>query len=120
VSLIGVQPKSSSTDGPATVATIKREGLEGGWGWGREGDKAFEVVPGVVPKGVAKVTLLYPHHRGVPTSVTVAVVNNVFAAFVPYSVTDTPSGPLASYVPPSPRKIVWRARNRKVLKVLPF
>jgi hypothetical protein len=118
--LIGVQPTGSSTDGPATAATIKREGFEGGWGWDSKGNKAFEVVPGVVPKGVAKVTLLYPHHRGVPTSVTVAVVNNVFAAFVPYSFTDTSSGPLVSYVPPPPQKIVWRARNGKVLKTLPF
>jgi hypothetical protein len=120
VFLFGVRPQSRSMDGPATAASIKRQGLKGNWGWGPEGNKAVEVVPGVVPEGVAKVTLLYPHQRGIPASVTVAVVNNVFAAFVPYSVTKTSSETLASYVPPSPRKIVWRSRKGKVLKTLPF
>jgi hypothetical protein len=118
VFLDGVRPRLGSMDGPATAASIKRQGLMGGWGWEAEGNKGVEVVPGVVPEGVAKVTLLYPHHRGIPASVTVAVVNNVFAALVPYSVTS--SGPLADYPPASPRKIVWRSRKGKVLKTLPF
>jgi hypothetical protein len=120
VFLIGVRPQSSSTDGPATAESIKREGLKGDWGWGTRGNKTVEVVPGVVPKGVAKVTLLYPRHSGLPASVTVAVVNNVFAAFVPSSVTQSSSEPLASYVPASPQKIVWRSRKGKALKTLPF
>jgi hypothetical protein len=120
VFLIGVRPQSSSTDGPATAESIKREGLKGDWGWGTHGNKTVEVVPGVVPKGVAKVTLLYPRHSGLPASVTVAVVNNVFAAFVPSSVTQSSSEPLASNVPASPQKIVWRSRKGKVLKTLPF
>src|SRR5262249_61446912 len=104
----------------------KHRGLMGGWSWGPEGNKAVEVVPGVVPEGVAKVTLLYPHHRGVPASVTVAVVNNVFAAFVPYATLPTPPetrAPLetqAGYVPPRPTKGVWRPRKGEVLKNGPF
>jgi hypothetical protein len=117
---IGVRPQSSSTDGPATAESIKHEGLKGDWGWETHGSKTVEVVSGVVPKGVAKVTLLYLRHSGLPASVTVAVVKNVFAAFVSSSVTQSSSEPLASYVPGSPRKIVWRSRKGKVLKALPF
>jgi hypothetical protein len=120
VFLIGVRPQGSSTDGPATAESIEREGLKGDWGWETHGNKTVEVVPGVAPKGVAKVTLLYPRHSGLPASVTVAVVNNVFVAFVPSSVTQSSSEPLASYVPASPRKIVWRSRKGKVLKTLRF
>lgn len=73
----------------------------------------MEKVPGVVPDGVAKVTLLYPRGYGFPASVTVAVVNNAYDAFVPYSTQKIE-------YPEPPKKIVWRSRKGKVLKALPF
>lgn len=112
--LFAVGLHGSSTSGPTTAASIKRQGIQGNWGWRAEGNAGTEEVPGVVPEGVAKVTLLYPRGYGFPASVTVAVVNNVYDAFVPYSTHKI------EYRPESPKKIVWRSRKGKVLKTLPF
>jgi len=111
--LFVVGPDGSIINGPATAASIKRQGIQGSFRSRSEGNAGTEEVPGVVPKGVAKVTLLYPRGHGFPASVTVAVVNNVYEAFVPYSTQKFE-------YPESPTKIVWRSRKGKVLKALPF
>ena len=111
--LFVVGPDGSIINGPATAASIKRQGIEGSFRSRSEGNAGTEEVPGVVPKGVAKVTLLYPRGHGFPASVTVAVVNNVYEAFVPYSTQKFE-------YPESPTKIVWRSRKGKLLEALPF
>jgi hypothetical protein len=114
VFLFAVGLHGSSTSGAGTAASIKRQGIQGGFGWGGEGNAGTERVPGTVPPGVAKVTLLYTPGRGLPASVTVAVVHNVYDAFVPYSSTQT------GEYPEGPRELVWRSRRGKVLKTFPF
>jgi hypothetical protein len=111
--LFVVGPDGSIINGPATAASIKRQGIQGSFRSRSVGNAGMEEVPGVVPKGVAKVTLLYQRGHGFPASVTVAVVNNVYEAFVPYSTQKFE-------YPESPTKIVWRSRRGKVLKALPF
>jgi hypothetical protein len=100
-------------NGPSTAASIKREGITGGIGESGTGTAGTENPTGVVPNGVAKVTLVFPREHGFPASVTVRVVDNVYAAFVPY----TASG---EGVAPRPERIVWRSPRGKVLKTLPF
>jgi hypothetical protein len=116
VFLLTVQLHGSSTSGPGTVASIKRQGIQATWGWRAEGNTGVEEVPGVVPQGVAKVTLLYPHGpsgRGFSRSVTVPVVNNVYDALVPYI-------PIATRESPEPpRRTVWRSRSGKILRIFP-
>ncbi len=117
--LYSVARGRSGSDGPATAASIKRQGLQAGLSWGPEGNVPTEKFAGIVPEGVAKVTLLYGHVHGIPASVTVPVVHNVYAAFVPYpAASEAPGTGPASFVPPSPRTIVWRSRKGKVLKML--
>lgn len=121
--LHSVGASMSTTGGPATAASIRRQGFQAGLAWEPEDNVPTEKVSGVVPEGVAKVTLLYGHLHGFPASVTVPVVHNVYAAFVPYPAAaappEVPSGP-AFYVPPGPRKILWRSHNGRVLKTLRF
>ena len=113
VFLYAVGDAGSSTTGPGTVASVRRQGIQGGFSSGLEGNTAAEEVPGVVPPGVSKVTLFYAPGRGFPRSVTVAVVHNVYDAFVPYS------SALAGEYPEGPSKIVWRSHKGKVLKSFP-
>lgn len=97
-------------DGPATVASIKREGLRGGEGERGTVTAGIGNLTGVVSDGVARVTFVFARRRGFPTSVTVHVVNNVYAAFIPF----------VGYVPVAPERVVWRSRKGKVLKTLPY
>jgi len=120
--LDSVGASMGETGGPVTAPSIKRQGFQAGLAWGPEGNVPTEKVSGIVPEGVAKVTLLYGHLRGFPVSVTVRVVHNVYAAFVPYPAPVPPkeaSGP-GSFSPPGPRKILWRSHTGRVLKTLRF
>lgn len=105
-------PFGSGVWPPVAAWFIKHQGYSGGFGW----DAGTETVSGLVPDGVAKVTLRYQHEDSwFPASVTVAVVNNVWAALVPYSTV-----PAVRETPGQPEKIMWRSRKGKLLKTLPF
>jgi len=64
---------------------------------------------GVVPDGVASVTLHYPSHRGLPSlTVITGVAGNLYAVGIP-RVTMTNGGGF-------PPQITWRAANGQVIK----
>ena len=81
--------------GGASAATIEQQGMLGGTG---------STVFGVVPSGVARVTLAWPGKRA---PVTTGVVNNVFVVGAP--------AVAANFPPP---KIIWLAANGRVIKTV--
>ena len=88
--------------GESTAAEIKKEGMfiAGKFGPNSTGTP---LIAGVVPDGVATITVHYP-----TTTVTAAAVNNVVVASVPH-----PGGPLQH-----PPLTVWRAANGHIIKTI--
>jgi hypothetical protein len=81
--------------GAASAAAIEQEGMIG---------SSESAVYGVVPSDVATVTLEWPTNR---TAATADVINNMFVVSAP--------GAGAAFPPP---KIIWRAANGRVIKVV--
>jgi hypothetical protein len=96
-------PEEQGSGGGSTAAGIEHGEVTGSEWKGHHG-----VQYGLVPDGVAKVTLRYPPHRGLRNTVTVSPVENVYVAMVP---------PAATYsgFPVVPKTIVWRSATGKVL-----
>jgi hypothetical protein len=96
-------PEDQGSGGGATATEIEHGAVTGTEWKGHHG-----IQYGLVPDAVAKVTLRYPPHRGLRTTVTVAPVENVYVAKAP---------PAATYsgLPVVPKTIVWRSATGKVL-----
>jgi hypothetical protein len=86
--------------GAANAAAIEQQGMIGGG----PGSALY----GVVPSGVATVTLEWPATAGAkPRTVTANVINNMF-------VVNAPSQDPATFQP----KMIWRAANGRVIKTV--
>ncbi len=93
-----------------TPSTIRRMGTLGGTGFARP-DAPF-VMAGIVPAGVASVSLRYPgsvrHGKRLPKlTATGDVVNNVFVIPIP-----------TRYENASPASAIWRSQSGEVLKTI--
>jgi hypothetical protein len=101
-----VEALGQASGGGVTVKEIGHGKLTGARWIGGGG-----VEYGVVPDGVAKVTLRFPSasgERGLRASVTVVPKDNIYVATVP---------PAASgALPVSPKTVIWRSRKGSVLK----
>ena len=87
--------------GGLTAATIGQGGLLGGFG----GPTGPEFIDGLVPNGIATVTLYYPAR----SPIRMRVINNVFAA----------AFPRATFPPRTfgqPAREVWRSANGTVIR----
>jgi hypothetical protein len=110
VSLETVEAIGQASGGVVTAKEIENGKLTGARWIGGGG-----VEYGVVPNGVAKVTLRFPSasgKRGLRASVTVSPKDNIYVATVPPAA----SGPL----PVSPKTVIWRSRKGSVLKTFHY
>jgi hypothetical protein len=106
VALLLASPEAGlSGEGVVPAGGIERGEMSGSSWKGRHGT-AF----GVVPDGVAKVTVRYPARHGGSTAVTVAAVENLWVA-------KAPLGPV-NETPIAIRSVTWRSAHGKVLKTL--
>lgn len=102
-----------SGGGGDTAAQIKRRGGM----FGSQGSSRHATVTGVVPDGVATVTLYYPagpssgfSHKVLPAvAIKVRVVNNLWVANVPRGASNALRW----------TKVIWRAADSKILKAIP-
>jgi hypothetical protein len=108
VFLVEATPGFRSSGGGASPAQIKKDGIFETY-WGPRG----HVASGVVPDGVAKVSLHYASHvRGRHgTTLSTTPVNNVF-------VTALPSDLGSSAQPEVPTAIVWRSAKGKIIRTI--
>lgn len=97
-------PEGHTASGGLSVSEIERGMLTATyWKAGRG------VQSGVVPNGVATVTLRYAPRHGLRSAVTVAAVENVYVATAPPAA----QGP---ETPVLPTTVTWRSANGRILK----
>jgi hypothetical protein len=117
--LVSTHPGTPGTEGVGDpiAATIAQQGLVSGGGAGCCG---LSFLDGVVPNGVASVTLQFARRP----PITGGVVNNVFAVGV---VANPPAKRVGGFLQPPVaglfgqwRAMVWRSANGKVLKTVPI
>jgi hypothetical protein len=98
-------PEGYGSGGTATAAEIEHGARLEGLFW-KDGSG---VQSGIVPDGVAKVTLRYPARHHLRATVTVAAVGNVY-------VTAVPPAARGSETPVLPTTVLWLSAKRHVLK----
>ncbi len=97
---------TSGGSGPARIQDIRREGGE----FGLDGDGGPSLtLSGVVPDGVASVTITIARNVGRPVIVTGRVVGNVLAVTLRVPA----RGPIGG-----PATMIWRASNGHVIRVI--
>jgi hypothetical protein len=106
VGLVTTNAIGTGAGGVETVSELRSKGL-GASDW-LDGNG---VEYGIVPDGVAKVTLRYPGRPRRHSSVTVPVIENVFVANVPHALP-------GHRVSVEPSLVVWRAKNGRTLNTL--